>query len=331
MFRRARSAQWDLKRRKPKSIVAAEAAEEQHSGDALCAGCANELRVYEGSLVCSGCGAMQAMVDSSAEWRFYGDDGSGENPARCGMPINNLLRESSLACIVLSTGKCSFEMKKIQRITSWMAMPYGEKTLYDAYQQITVMASIAGISKMIIDLACHYHQTISANKTFRGNNRDSIIAASIYLACRVKECPRTAKEIAEMFNLEHASATKGCTNAMKIINEFDHATRYSVTSPHSFIERFCTNIGISPELTRLAEFIALQIEKHHLITENAPNAVAAGIVYFIATEFNLGLDKHLIRQVSTISEVTILRCYKKVESNKDKLIPPQVYAMFKTD
>ena len=116
---------------------------------------------------------------------------------------------------------------------------------------------------------------------------------------------------------------------MKIINEFDYGTRYSVTSPHSFIERFCTNIGISPELTRLAEFIALQIEKHHLITENAPNAVAAGIVYFIATEFELGLDKHLIRQVSTISEVTILRCYKKVESNKDKLIPPQVYAMFK--
>jgi NAD(P)-dependent dehydrogenase (short-subunit alcohol dehydrogenase family) len=59
MFRRAKSAQWDVKRR-PKPVAVEE---HTHPEDALCAGCGNELRVYEGSLVCAGCGAMQAMVD----------------------------------------------------------------------------------------------------------------------------------------------------------------------------------------------------------------------------------------------------------------------------
>ena len=58
-------------------------------------------------------------------------------------------------------------------------------------------------------------------KTFRGLNRDGIIAASIYIACRVNNTPRTAKEIATMFHLDDASATKGCKNATLIINELE--------------------------------------------------------------------------------------------------------------
>jgi transcription initiation factor TFIIB len=208
-------------------------------------------------------------------------------------------------------------------------MPYGEKIRYDSFMHITTMASIAGISKMIIDEACRYHKLIAEHKTFRGDNRDGIIAASIYLACRIENCPRTAKEIAQMFNLDGTSATKGCTNAMKIINEFEVGTRYGATTPHSFIERYCTRLQLAPDMTRLAEFISIQIDKQNLIPENTPHAVAAGIVFFIATEFGLPLDKALIRQVSSISEVTILKCYKKIDHHKTSLIPPAVYAKYK--
>jgi transcription initiation factor TFIIB len=304
---------------------------EEEKDPTACPHCTAELRAAEGALVCSKCGIMQPMIDSSAEWRYYGDDGSGENPARCGMPVNNLLRESSLGCIILNSGRASYEMRKIQRYTRWQSMPYPEKTLYDGYQHITTMASIAGIPKMIIDEACRYHKIISENKTFRGDNRDGIIAASIYLACRIENCPRTAKEIAHMFNLDCTSATKGCTNAMKIINEFEQGTNYGVTSPHSFIERYCTKIHLSPEMTRVAEFISLQVEKQNLIPENTPHAVAAGIVYFVSVEFELGIDKPQICQVSTISEVTIIKCYKKIDHHKKNLVPAAIYAKYKKD
>ena len=40
-------------------------------------------------------------------------------------------------------------------------------------------------------------------KTFRGDNRDGIIAASIYISFRINKYPRTAKEIATLFNLDN--------------------------------------------------------------------------------------------------------------------------------
>ena len=101
-------------------------------------------------------------------------------------------------------------------------MPYKEKSQYDEFQRITAMADHAGISRMIIDDAIRYHKTISENKTYRGLNRDGIIAASIYIASRINNHPRDVSEIAKIFNLDSTSVTKGCKNAMSIINEVEH-------------------------------------------------------------------------------------------------------------
>ena len=67
-----------------------------------------------------------------------------------------------------------------------------------------------------------YHKKISEAKTFRGLNRDGIIAASLYVSSRVNHNPRTPKEIATIFHLDNTSATKGCKNAINIINSMEH-------------------------------------------------------------------------------------------------------------
>ena len=73
-------------------------------------------------------------------------------------------------------------------------------------------------SKIIIDDAMRYHKKVSEAKTFK-LNRDGIIAASIYISARVNKFPRTAKEIAQIFNLDCTAATRGCKNAIIIIND----------------------------------------------------------------------------------------------------------------
>ena len=294
-----------------------------------CPLCTGEMRLDEGSYTCIDCGGMQATIDMAPEWRFYGDDPGTPNPTRCGMPINPLLKESSLGCKVICTGQSSYEMRKIRRYTEWQSMSYKEKSQYDVYQHIGTMAGIAGIPKMIIEEACKFHKKISEKQTFRGDNRDGIIAASIYIACRVENYPRTAKEIARIFHLDTSSATKGCKNAMVIINEMQCGATYSVTCPHSFIERYCSKLNVSAEMTKIAQFISLQIEKNNFIPENTPHSVAAGIIYFMSHDFGLNISKHIIRDVSDISEVTINKCYKKIDSIKDQLLPPQIYAKYK--
>jgi len=55
--------------------------------------------------------------------------------------------------------------------------------------------------------------------------------------------------------------------------------------------------------------------------ENTPNSIAAGVVYFIAQVCNLNITKRDVKQMSEISEVTINKCFKKIEKIKGDLIP----------
>ena len=286
----------------------------------------------EGFLTCTNktCGIIyKDIVDHSAEWRYYGaDDNQNSDPTRCGMPINPLLEESSYGCRVLCNGGMSYEMRKIRRYTEWQSMPYKEKSQYDDFQLITIMAHNSGIPKMIIDDAIRYHKKISEFElTFRGDNRDGILAASIYISCRINNFPRTAKEIANIFHLDVTSATKGCKNALSIINNIEkdmdnrEKTNFGKTKPEAFIERFCSKLNINNELTKLCQFISMKIEKSNLMSENTPHSIAAGIVYFISQFCNLNISKHDVKIISEISEVTINKCFKKLENMKDILIP----------
>lgn len=275
------------------------------------------------------CGIIyKNTLDYSPEWRYYGaEDKNQKDPTRCGNPINPLLVESSFSCKVLLSSASSYEMRKIYKWTEWQSMPHKEKSLYDEFQFITIMAQNAGIPKIFIDDAISIHKDISEQKMFRGMNRDSIKAASIYISCRLNGCPRTAHEIAEIFILDKASATAGCSMAVKILNnierkyETSEQTELCSTRPIAFIDRYCSKLNINGELTMLSKFIANKVESQNIINNNTPHAIAAGIVFFIAQNCNLNITKMDIKVVCGVSEVTINKCYKKLENMKERLIP----------
>ena len=195
--------------------------------------------------------------------------------------------------------------------------------------KIQILSKHAGIPTMIIDEALRYHKKISEMKTFRGCNRDGVIAASIYIASRIHDYPRTAKEIATIFKLENADATKGVKNAVHLVNQLEKnminsdKTHFHKTTPVSFIERYCSKLGINHELTMVCLFVAKRIQRANKIPENTPHSVAAGIIYFVSQKCKLNISKLLVSSSSEISEVTIQDCYKKLNNIhiEEKLIP----------
>ena len=298
----------------------------------LCTLCKSVLIIMEdGFPTCTNqeCSVIyKNTLDYSPEWRFYGaDDKNANDPTRCGNPINPLLVESSYGCKVLCVGNSSYEMKKIRKWTEWQSMPHKEKSLYDEFQFITTMAQNAGIPKIFIDVAMTIHKDISEQKMFRGLNRDGIKAASIYISCRLNGCPRTSHEIAEIFKLDKTSATSGCSMAVNILHNIERnvepsqQTDLCTTTPSSFIDRFCSKLNINNELTMLSKFIASKLENQNIISDNTPHAIAAGIVYFVSQNCNLNINKMDIKQICGVSEVTINKCFKKMENIKTNLIP----------
>jgi len=305
------------------------------SNNELCNLCNSQLMIMEdGFPTCTStiCGVMNRdILDYSPEWRFYGaDDKNANDPTRCGNPINPLLMESSFGCKVLCGTKSSYEMKKIRKWTEWQSMPHKEKSLYDEFQFITIMAQNAGIPKIFIDDAMAIHKDISEQKMFRGMNRDGIKSASIYISCRLNGCPRTAHEIAEIFKLDKTSATNGCSMAVNILHNIERNIEPSnkadlcLTTPSLFIDRYCSKLNFNQELTMLSKFIANKVEQNNIITDNIPHAIAAGIVYFVAQLCQMNITKQDIKQVCGVSEVTVNKCFKKLDLLREKLLPKAI-------
>lgn len=298
-----------------------------------CNKCKSLMKITEEGFYCCSdkkCGLINTKtIDYGAEWRYYGsEDNQGSDPTRCGMPINPLLEESSYGCRVQCSANSTYEMRKIRRFTEWQSMPYKEKSQYDDFQVINIYASHAGISKLIIECAIRYYNKISSERTYRGLNRDGLIAASIYISFSVNGNPRTSKEIAYIFKLDNTSATRGCKNALAILNDLEEncevKTNLNNSTPTSFISRYCSKLGMNDELTQLCLFISKIVEKKNLINENTPHSISTGIIYFVCQRCNLNINKRNIHNFSKISEVTINKCFKKLEQYECIFLPKQI-------
>jgi transcription initiation factor TFIIIB Brf1 subunit/transcription initiation factor TFIIB len=101
----------------------------------------------------------------------------------------------------------------------------------------------------------------------------------------------------------------------------NNKTKFDDTKPIAFIDRFCSKLNMNKELTKVCQFVAFRIESQKIIPENTPHSVAAGIVYFVSQACKLNVSKRDVNLVSEISEVTINKCYKKLNKMRDNLIP----------
>lgn len=280
-----------------------------------------------GIVICKDCGRiLDQIIDSGAEWRYYGvDDSKSSDPTRCGLPSNALLPESSLGTIVGLTGHDSYEMRKIRKYHTWNAMPYRERSLYSVFDQLTVRAVNNGIPACIIEDAKGMYKVLSEHRISRGSNRKGLIASCIYIACKSKGVPRSAKEVAEIFKLKITSMTKGCKKFMEIMNTVNKNSNLelSATQPDDFIRRFCSKLQISGRLLDICRYVAKKAEQYNLVSENTPPSIAAGSIYLVSVIYDMNISKKEISDACKISEVTISKCFKKLNKYAKKYLLPK--------
>ena len=301
------------------------------------------LLIYseEGFPACpkSTCGFLNHYsLDYSPEWRYFAGDSKSNNPdtTRCGNPIDPLLEESSYACKIFCKSNASNEMKNLRKWSKWQSMPHKEKMLHEEFQLIGTYASNAGIPKVFIDMAKSIFKDLYEQKNFRGMKRDAMRAACIWIACWKHGCPRTSNEIADIFHIDKNSASLGCSSAEELLQSHERTMEQQDKSklcslkPSTFIERFSSRLELTVEQQLLAKFIAHQVEKKELIPDNRPQAIAAGILYFVSFYCKLPYNKMdiKIKLGDEASEVTINKCFKKLNEYKTLLLPSWVQSKY---
>lgn len=275
------------------------------------------ISLHDNTYICDDCNTLQdKFIDTQAEWRYYGsDDTKKSDPTRCGMPVNSLLPELSLGSVISNEYTSSYHMYQIRKYQKWNSTSYRERSLYEIIDNITLNASNSGISQTIIDEAKLLYKDISTKKISRGSNRNGLIASSVYMSCKKHKVPRSAKEIAKVFNIDVTTMTKGC-------KKFHDITKSNVicSNPEDFIIRFCCNLNISDKYLELCKSIITKADEYSVVSENAPPSIAAGIIFLVSNLCDIKINKKDISKNCDISEVTINKCYKKLNKYKKLLI-----------
>ena len=219
-------------------------------------------------------------------------------------------------------------MRKIRNYNTWIGSCYREKSLYSVFETMTIRAKSKGIPACIIEDAKYKYKIISEAKISRGENRKGIIASCIYESCKENNSTRSTKEIAEIFQINSTSMTKGFKKYNEIMQTIDNEKkRYkqdNISEPLDFINRFCSNLSLDNDILDICKHVCKQIEKYDLVSENTPTSKAAGSIYLVTYLFNLDLNKRDISSICLTSEVTISKCFTKLIEYYIYLLPGEM-------
>ena len=318
-----------------------------------CSSCESiKIVEIEGHYVCQDCGIENDLViDCGQEWRYYGsDDTKNSDPSRCGMPTNELLPNSSIGSSVGFSNGDSRSMSKIRNMNNWYNIPYRESSLLESFNNITILCENAGINSMIIEEAKIMYKAVSEVKHSRRIKKEAMKAASVFLACELKNVSRSIKEIANIFNIKD---TKVMSRSIKnfeeiwqsinisknIIKEVDEKESEELSIEEqimmefsnnkdndqdyeslNYLHRHCSKLNISDKIYMICKEILLYIEKNNILETHNPLSRVSSVIFYVSNNLNLSINKTSITKVCNISEVTINKCYNKLNKYNSQLL-----------
>ena len=288
--------------------------------------CCDNIKNYtydDGLTLCKICQCEITNIVDNPEWRYYGyNDSKNKDPTRCGMPENVLLPKSSLGTSI-SYGKRDETSQKISMLQQWNSMPYSERSLYKVFENIQRVCKTNHLPEKISTTAKSLYSIISKTKISRGNNRKGIIAACVYHACKECNVPRSINELAHMFSIQSTVMTKGCKNYTEIIRmsqmNRERIFQINPVNLYDFIDRFSSKLSLTEEEIKKIHHIAKLCESKNMINDNTPPSMASGCIYMYCKLKGNKITKKDISDICKISEVTINKCYKKLELNQEIL------------
>ena len=118
----------------------------------------------------------------------------GDDPSRVGAANNPLDGPESFETGISFRDGNTGLSRELQR-ASHKAFTKTEKTLANAYTEIAATCDKVSLGKQITDTAKQLYKRATEEGVLKGKPQDAIIAACIFIACRLAKSPRTFKEI----------------------------------------------------------------------------------------------------------------------------------------
>ena len=268
---------------------------------------------------CGRCGIVleENLIDQGPEWRAF-DHEQRDKRTRTGAPLTYTISDKGLNTVIDSrnvdiNGRQIPERNKAQmhRLRKWnkrmRISGAGERNLAYALSEMDRIATILGIPRSVREESAIIYRNAAKNNIVRGRSIEGVVSASIYIACRSFNIPRTLDEVADISNVSKKQISKTyrfIARELKI--------KLKPTSPKDYISRFASNLGLSGEVQAKAIEIINKASNKKCISGKAPTGVAAAALYVAAFQLNERKTQKDIADIVGVTEVTIRNIYKEL-------------------
>lgn len=289
----------------------------------------NESR---GEKTCNECGAIvtEEVIDHGPEWRAFNQE-ERENKKRTGSPTTQTMHDKGLTTTIDWKNKDAYgnmisskERNKMARLRKWQernrASDSKERNLRFALSEIDRMSGSNNIPDKGKNMACEIYKQALDKDIIRGRSIEGVATASLYIACRVLEIPRSLEEISKTsrVNMKEVGRTY-----RYMIQELDELN-LSPVDPKGYVPRYASNLGLNKDVEHLANYIIDKTKKEGLLSGKSPTGYASAALYTAAKKL---LDEDEIptqkefSEEANVTEVTIRNRHNEqmefVEENID--------------
>lgn len=262
-----------------------------------------------GEVLCAGCGQIlkQGVSDISTEEGIFMQDEYMER-TRIGPASSLSMYDRGLYTVigrnVDATGNAIHSTTKetFNRLRVWdkRSKPRHSSSLGKALTGLNAMKKKLGIPDSVIEDAAYIYRKAVASKLTRGRTLSSLVAASLYVACRESGTLRSLDDISLASNVQKKILSRDLRTLIKKLEL--NLNQYDSTA---FVVRLANNMDLKEKVKRDAIDILLRSKEAGITTGKHPVALAATALYLACIRNDERMNQRTFATTVGVSDVTI--------------------------
>lgn len=276
----------------------------------ICPECGGSILYIEekGETVCGQCGLIidDRIVDFSHSGKRAFTNQEKVNREQTGSPISILSPDIGFSTVI-DKGKIS--NPDLKRAAKWdTRITWEKRNLLIATTELKRISSNLNLPDHVKKEAMRYYIEAFKRKLLRGRSINGMVAACIYLACRVKEIPRTLQEILDD-TLVNAKDVRRCYSTLKR----ELKVKTPTPDPISLIPRYIVELNLDSEIERLTVKILKEYISNFPTSGKDPKGLCAGAIYLACKIKDKSYTQKEISDSIGVTEVTLRSRYKELK------------------
>ncbi|MEM4670775.1 MAG: transcription initiation factor IIB [Desulfurococcaceae archaeon] len=249
------------------------------------------------------------VIDDRAEWRAFTPE-ERERRARTGGPITPTVHDMGFTTTIDysdrdAAGHALVNKKyQLYKLRRWQArtriLTSVERNLAQAMNELDRLADLLNLPSYIREEAAKIYREAVEKGLVRGRSIESVIAAAVYLACRMRKLPRTLDEIEEYSRVSRKEIARCYRLLLRELS-----IKVTTSDPADFVPRIAHALGLSGAVVRTAIEILYKAREAGILGGKDPVGLAAAAVYLACERLGEERSQKEIANVAGVTEVTV--------------------------